>query len=65
MKRVLILSPHFPPDTGAASHRMRLLAPRLGPGERQHRAEITAIRAAWQLRVDRARRLPRTIASSR
>ncbi len=44
---------------------MRLLAPRLGPWERQHRAEITAIRAAWQLRVDRARRLPRTIASPR
>jgi hypothetical protein len=29
VKRVLILSPHFPPDSGAASHRMRLLAPRL------------------------------------
>lgn len=29
MSRVLIVTPHFPPDTGAASHRMRLLAPRL------------------------------------
>jgi hypothetical protein len=29
VKRVLVISPHFPPDTGAASHRMRLLAPRL------------------------------------
>lgn len=29
VKRVLIVSPHFPPDNGAASHRMRLLAPRL------------------------------------
>jgi hypothetical protein len=29
MRRVLIVSPHFPPDTGASSHRMRLLAPRL------------------------------------
>lgn len=29
MKRVLIVSPHFPPDTGAATHRMRLLAPHL------------------------------------
>jgi hypothetical protein len=44
---------------------MRLLAPRLGPWERLHRAEIAAIRAAWQHRVDRARQLPRTIDSSR
>ncbi len=29
MKHVLVISPHFPPDTGAASHRMRLLAPHL------------------------------------
>ncbi len=29
MRRVLVVSPHFPPDSGAASHRMRLLAPRL------------------------------------
>ena len=29
VNRVLIVSPHFPPDNGAASHRMRLLAPRL------------------------------------
>lgn len=29
MKRVLLVSPHFPPDSGAASHRMRLLAPHL------------------------------------
>lgn len=29
MRRVLIVSPHFPPDTGAASHRYRLLAPNL------------------------------------
>jgi hypothetical protein len=27
--RVLMLSPHFPPDTSAASHRVRLLAPHL------------------------------------
>lgn len=31
MRRVLVISPHFPPDTGAAAHRMRLLAPCL-PG---------------------------------
>ena len=29
MKRVLMVSPHFPPDTSAASHRVRLLAPHL------------------------------------
>ena len=29
MPRVLIISPHFPPDTSAASHRFRLLAPHL------------------------------------
>lgn len=29
MPRVLMVSPHFPPDTGAATHRVRLLAPHL------------------------------------
>lgn len=29
MKRVLMVSPHFPPDNGAATHRLRLLAPHL------------------------------------
>ena len=29
MRRVLMISPHFPPDTNAASHRVRLLAPYL------------------------------------
>ncbi len=29
MRRVLIVSPHFPPDTAAASHRVRLIAPHL------------------------------------
>jgi glycosyltransferase involved in cell wall biosynthesis len=28
-RRVLMVSPHFPPDSGAASHRVRLLAPYL------------------------------------
>lgn len=28
-RRVLMVSPHFPPDSGAASHRVRLLAPHL------------------------------------
>ncbi len=29
MKRVLMISPHFPPDTTAGAHRVRLLAPHL------------------------------------
>jgi Glycosyl transferase 4-like domain len=29
MARVLMVSPHFPPDTNAATHRVRLLAPHL------------------------------------
>src|SRR5207247_5754756 len=28
-RRVLMVSPHFPPDTSAATHRVRLLAPHL------------------------------------
>jgi hypothetical protein len=40
---------------------MRMLAPRIGPWERQHRTEINAVRAAWRQRVVQARDLPRTI----
>ncbi|HEX6987673.1 MAG TPA: hypothetical protein VF170_20000, partial [Planctomycetaceae bacterium] len=29
MRRVLMVSPHFPPDTTAGTHRVRLLAPHL------------------------------------
>jgi hypothetical protein len=29
MRKVLMISPHFPPDTSAATHRVRLLAPHL------------------------------------
>jgi hypothetical protein len=29
LRRVLMIAPHFPPDTGAATHRVRLLAPHL------------------------------------
>ncbi len=29
MRRVLMVSPHFPPDSSAGTHRVRLLAPRL------------------------------------
>jgi hypothetical protein len=38
-----------------------LLAPRIGPWERRHRAEVNALRAAWRQRVVEARGLPRTI----
>jgi hypothetical protein len=30
VKRALLVSPHFPPDTSAGTHRVRLLAPHLG-----------------------------------
>lgn len=40
---------------------MRLLAPRIGPWQRQHRAELDAIRAAWQQRVVLARPLKKTL----
>jgi len=29
LRRVLMIAPHFPPDSGAATHRVRLLAPYL------------------------------------
>ena len=29
MRRVLMISPHFPPDSSAGTHRVRLLAPHL------------------------------------
>ena len=29
MRRVLMISPHYPPDSTAATHRVRLLAPHL------------------------------------
>jgi hypothetical protein len=40
---------------------MRLIAPHVGAWEREHRAEIRAVRAAWRQRVEQARTLPRTI----
>ena len=39
MRRVLIVSPHFPPDSTAGTHRARLLAPRL----REHGWEPTVL----------------------
>ena len=29
MRRLLMVSPHFPPDSSAGTHRVRLLAPHL------------------------------------
>jgi hypothetical protein len=40
---------------------MRLLAPRIGPWERKHRADLDRAHRAWQHRVVRARDLPRQI----
>jgi hypothetical protein len=39
MRRALMLSPHFPPDTSAGAHRVRLLAPHL----RRHGWEPTVV----------------------
>lgn len=39
MRRVLMVSPHFPPDTSAGAHRVRLLAPHL----RSHGWEPTVV----------------------
>src|SRR2546430_2161518 len=33
MRRVLMISPHFPPDSTAATHRVRLLAPHMADRE--------------------------------
>src|SRR5215467_5880620 len=38
-RRVLMISPHFPPDSAAGTHRARLLAPRL----REHGWEPTVL----------------------
>src|SRR5450830_524517 len=39
MRRVLMISPHFPPDSTAGTHRVRLLAPHL----REHGWEPTVL----------------------
>jgi glycosyltransferase involved in cell wall biosynthesis len=51
VRRVLMISPHFPPDSSAASHRVRLLAPHL------HEAGwtptvVTLERSAYEGRLD-------------
>jgi hypothetical protein len=40
---------------------MTLLAPRIDAWQKQHRTDITTIRAAWRLRVAKARHLPSAI----
>src|SRR4051794_2159544 len=51
MRRVLIITPHFPPDTSAASHRVRLIAPYLyGNGWRP--TILTVTPATYEGRLD-------------
>ncbi|HEY0783320.1 MAG TPA: glycosyltransferase, partial [Thermoanaerobaculia bacterium] len=71
MRRVLIVSPHFPPDTSAGTHRIRLLAPHLpaygweatvvtvDPRDLESRLDPgLAARVPASLRVVRCRALP-------
>src|SRR4030095_5430419 len=52
MRRVLMLSPHFPPDSSAASHRVRLLAPHL-PAAGWQPTIVTLEPSAYEGRLDR------------
>jgi hypothetical protein len=51
MRRVLMVSPHFPPDSSAASHRVRLLAPHL-PAAGWTPTVVTVDRSAYEGRLD-------------
>jgi len=51
MRRVLMVSPHFPPDSSAASHRVRLLAPHL-PAAGWSPTVLTVKPAAYEGRLD-------------
>ncbi len=51
MKRVLMVSPHFPPDSSAAAHRVRLLAPHLA-GAGWTPTVVTVDPAAYEGRLD-------------
>ena len=51
MRRVLMVSPHFPPDSSAASHRVRLLAPHL-PESGWEPTVVTLDRSAYEGRLD-------------
>jgi glycosyl transferase family 4 len=52
MRRVLMVSPHFPPDSSAASHRVRLLAPHL-PEAGWAPTVLTLHASAYEGRLDR------------
>src|SRR5260221_7016680 len=51
MRRVLMVSPHFPPDSSAASHRVRLLAPHLEEAGWSPTV-LTLERSAYEGRLD-------------
>ncbi len=51
MRRVLMVSPHFPPDSSAASHRVRLLAPHLEEAGWSPTV-VTLERSAYEGRLD-------------
>ena len=52
MRRVLMVSPHFPPDSSAASHRVRLLAPHLAAAGWTPTV-VTLETSAYEGRLDR------------
>jgi hypothetical protein len=52
MRRVLMVTPHFPPDSSAASHRVRLLAPHL-PAAGWRPTIVTLEPSAYEGRLDR------------
>jgi Glycosyl transferase 4-like domain len=52
MRRVLMVSPHFPPDSSAASHRVRLLAPHLASAGWTPTV-VTLETSAYEGRLDR------------
>lgn len=62
MRRVLMISPHFPPDTSAGTHRVRLLAPHL-PAFGWEPTVVTVDPAHYEGRLDPdlARLVPDTL----
>ena len=52
MRRVLMVTPHFPPDSSAAAHRVRLLAPHL-PEAGWTPTIVTVDPSAYEGRLDR------------
>ena len=57
MRRVLMISPHFPPDSTAATHRVRLLAPHL-PAHGWQPTVLTVDPRDYEGRLDPAARWP-------